>query len=302
MAWLNYHHLYYFWVVAREGSIARATRVLHLTQPTISGQLRTLEQQVGHPLFERRGRQLVLTETGEMMLRYADDIFALGSELEATIRGQPAGRPLRFAVGISDALPKLTTWRLLAPALAIDVPLRPILRVGKVEPLLAELAAHKLDLVLADQPVPSGHAIRAFNHLLGDTGVTVFGAENLVAPVKRRFPRSLGGAPMVMPTSNTALRRSLDAFFTSEDIEPRIVAEVEDVALLQVMGREGAGLFAAPTVVEAEICQAYQVRVAGRLPSVRERFYAISSDRRLTHPAVMALRESAREDLLGDGA
>lgn len=302
MAWLNYHHLYYFWVVAREGSIARATRVLHLTQPTISGQLRTLERQVGHPLFERRGRKLVLTETGEMMLRYADEIFAIGSELEATIRGQPAGRPLRFAVGISDALPKLTTWRLLAPALAIDVPLRPILRVGKVESLLADLASHKLDLVLADQPVPSGHAIRAFNHLLGDTGVTVFGGEKLVAPVKRRFPRSLDGAPMIMPTSNTALRRSLDAFFTGEEIEPRVVAEVEDVALLQVMGREGAGLFAAPTVVEAEICRAYQVRVAGRLPTVRERFYAISSDRRLTHPAVMALRESAREDLLGDGS
>lgn len=302
MAWLNYHHLHLFRTVAREGSIARATRVLHLTQPTISGQLAALERQVGTPLFERRGRGLVLTETGETVLHYADEIFTLGGELEATLRGQPAGRPLRFAVGISDALPKLTTYRLVAPALAVDVPLRPVLRIGKTDALLGELAAHRLDLVLADQPVRPGAGFRAFNHLLGETGVSVFGTEDLVARVRRRFPHSLDGAPLLMPTSNTALRSSLDAFLETEGIRPAIVAEVEDVALLQVLGQQGMGLFVAPTVVETEIRRAYGVRVAGRLPAVRERFYAIATERRLTHPAVVALREAARTDLLaGEG-
>jgi LysR family transcriptional regulator, transcriptional activator of nhaA len=300
MTRLNYQHLYYFWVVAREGSIASATRILHLTQPTISGQLRTLARQVGKPLFERRGRGLALTETGEMVYAYASEIFALAHDLEEAVGGRSAGRSLRFAVGVSDALPKFTTYRLIAPALEIDTPLRPILRIGKTDALLVDLAAHRLDLVLADQPVPTGSAIRTFNHLLGDTAVTVFGTQDLVASVRRRFPHSLTGAPLLMPTANTALRRSLDAFLLTEDIRPRVVAEVEDVALLQVLGREGLGLFIAPSVVEADIRKAYGVQIAGRLPEVRERFYAIAAERRLTHPAVVALREAARSDLLVD--
>lgn len=238
-----------------------------------------------------------------MVHRDVDAEYLLGharprSERRATRR---RGRPPRFAVGISDALPKLTTYRLVAPALAVDVPLRPVLRVGKTDALLGDLAAHKLDLVLADQPLPPQLGIRAFNHLLGETAVTVFGTDALVGPVRRRFPHSLNGAPLLMPTPNTALRRSLDSFFETEDIHPLVVAEVEDVALLQVLGQEGMGLFAAPSVVEAEIRRAYGVRVAGRLPAVRERFYAIATERRLTHPAVVALREAARKELLVDG-
>jgi len=296
---LNYQHLLYFWVVAREGSISRATSVLNLTQPTISTQLRTLEKALGAKLFERRGRGLVLTEIGQLVQRYADEMFRTGRELtEALARGRGA-MPTRLIVGISDSLPKLTAFRLLKPALSITPRFRLTCRIDKTERLVAELALHTIDVVLADAPAAPSLTVRTFNHLLGECGVTIFGTEALAARYKRGFPKSLNDAPFVLQTDNTALRRSFDAWCIAQNIRPDITCEVEDVALLQVFGQEGMGLFAAPTVVEAQIRRAYGVRVVGRLPDVRERFYAISAERRLVHPAVVALSEAARTRLFG---
>ena len=294
---LNYHHLLYFYVVAREGSIARATKVLDLTQPTISGQLRTLEQALGEKLFERRGRNLVLTERGHVIYRYAEEIFSLGDELVRTLQGQPTSGPLRFAVGVSDSLPKLTTHRLLAPALALQAPMRLLLRIGKTDQLLADLSIHALDLVLADTPINPGVKVRAFNHLLGECDVTVFATAALADKYHRNFPRSLQDAPFLLPTQGTALRRSLEQWFEAENIHPVVAAEVEDMALLQVLGQEGLGLFAAPTVVEDEIRRQYRVEPIGRIEAVRERFYAISIDRKLKHPAVLAISKAAKGSL-----
>lgn len=294
---LNYQHLLYFWVVAREGSIARATSVLHLTQPTISTQLKHLETSLGVALFSRSGRSLVLTDTGVMVFRYADDIFRTGRELtEALSRGDDA-TPTRLAVGISDAMPKLTTWKLLQPAIAATPSLHLTCRTDKTDRLLADLAVHALDVVLSDTPASPSLSVRVFNHLLGECGVTVFATEALARTYRRRFPASLHGAPFLLPTANTALRRSLDAWCIAQDIAPRVVAEVEDVAILQVFGQEGLGLFVAPTVVEAQIRRHYGVRVVGRLPDVREQFYAISVERKLAHPAVVALTTAARQRL-----
>ncbi len=296
---LNYQHLLYFWTVAREGSIAKATKVLHLTQPTISAQIKLLEQSLGSPLFERRGRSLVLTDSGHLVFRYADEIFRTGRELtEALARGD-ARVPTRLVVGISDSLPKLTTWRLLRPALVATPGLRLTCRIDKTERLVADLAVHALDVVLADAPVSPSLPVTLFNHLLGECGLTVFGTDALAAKYRRRFPVSLNGAPFIMPTPNTAMRRSLDAWSVAADVRPLIVCEAEDVALLQVFGQEGMGLFAAPTVVEAQIRRHYNVRVVGRLPEVRERFYAISAERKLAHPSVVAITEAAREKLFG---
>ncbi len=294
---LNYQHLLYFWVVAREGSISRATAVLHLTQPTISTQLKTLELSIGAPLFDRRGRSLVMTETGQLVFRYADEIFRTGRELSQALARGGGGVPTRLVVGISDSLPKLTTWRLLQPALAIVPPFRLVCRIDKTERLVPELATHAIDIVLADAPISPASPVRIFNHLLGECGVTIFGTEALSRRYRRGFPRSLDGAPFVMQTENTALRRSLDAWCIANDVHPDITCEAEDVALLQVFGQEGMGMFAAPTVVESQIRKHYGVRVVGRLPEVRERFYAISVERKLLHPGVVAITEAARTRL-----
>ncbi|HEX8393235.1 MAG TPA: LysR family transcriptional regulator [Longimicrobium sp.] len=293
---LNYQHLYYFWVVAREGSIAAATHKLFVGQPTISAQIHALEQALGEKLFVRRGRGLALTETGQVAARFADEIFALGTEFMQTVKGQATGSPDRFAVGISDALPKLTTIRMLQPALSSGA-YRLVFRIGKTEALLTDLAVHSLDLVLADAPAPASGKVRAFNHPLGRSEVSVFATQALAAEYGPGFPRSLDGAPFLLQTENTALRRSLDVWFAAEGIVPRIVAEVEDSALLQVLGQQGLGLFAAPSVVEAEVSHAYGVRVLGRLPHAYEHFYAISVERRLRHPAVIAISETARTEL-----
>jgi len=294
---LNYQHLLYFWVVAREGSIARATTVLHLTQPTISTQLKTLEQALDAVLFERRGRNLVLTETGQLVFRYADEIFRAGRELTEALAHGGGAMPTRLVVGISDSLPKLTTWRLLQPALALTPRFRLTCRIDKTERLVADLAIHALDVVLADAPVSPSSPVRTFSHLLGECGVTIFAADALARRYTRNFPRSLDGAPFVLQTENTALRRALDAWCLTHDIRPQITCEVEDVALLQVFGQEGMGLFAAPTVVEAQIRKQYGVRVVGRLPEVHAQFYAISAERKLMHPGVVALSNAARTRL-----
>ncbi len=297
MEWLNYHHLLYFWTVAKEGSIARACQRLHLAQPTISAQLQALERSLGEKLFHRVGRGLVLTETGQVVFRYADEIFSLGREMMDTLKGQPTGRPLRLAVGVTDALPKEVAYRILEPALKMTEPVHLICSEGAPDFLLAELATHRLDLVLMDSPIGPGIKIRAFNHQLGECGVTIFGSKALADQYGADFPKSVRGAPFLLPTEQTALRRLLDQWFDANDVRPRTVAEFDDSALMKSFGQAGAGLFAGSTVVEPEIVQQYGVKVIGRLPTVRERFYAISVERKLKHPAVLAISESARRQL-----
>ena len=306
MDWLNYHHLYYFWVVAREGSIARACAQLHVAQPTISAQLRKLEKSMGARLFQRVGRNLVLTETGQVVLRYADEIFTLGRELTDVLQGRPTGSPLRFVAGVADVVPKLIAYRLLQPAMQLPEPVQLRCEEGKLDYLLMELAAHRLDVVISDLPLGALVNIRAYHHLLGECGVSVFGTAGLARKFRRQFPASLDGAPLLLPTENTALRRSLDQWFDAENIHPVAVGEIADSALLKVFGSAGVGLFVAPAAIEREICRQYRVQRVGTLPGVRERYYVISVERRLKHPAVVAISETAREKLFStldaDGA
>lgn len=297
MAWLNYHHLYYFWTVAREGSIARATQKLHLTQPTISAQLRALEDNLGERLFHRTGRRLVMTEMGQVVYRYAEEIFTLGRELQDVVAGRPSGRPIRFSVGIADQVPKLLSHRLLAPAFGLPEPVHLICREGRPDRLFADLTTHALDLVVSDAPLTADAKVRAFNHLLGETDVGVFGVAPLAEKYRRGFPKSLDGAPFLLPTEGTALRRSLEGFFDREGIHPLIVGEFSDSALLKVFGMGGLGLFAAPTAIATDIRRQYEVKALGSLEGVRESFYAITIERRLRHPAAVAISEAARSKL-----
>lgn len=301
MQWLNYHHLLYFWTVAREGSVVRAAETLSLTQPTISGQIRALEDALGEKLFERAGRRLVLTEVGRLVFRYAEEIFTLGRELLDTLNDRPTGRPYRLVVGIADVMPKLIVRRLIEPALRLPEGVQVICREDKSDRLLAALSLHELDVVLADTPMGPGVSVRAFNHLLGESGVTVFGIKALAQRFRRQFPKSLDQAPMLLPTENTVVRRSLDQFFAAHDIRPRIVGEIEDGALLKSFGEAGIGLFPAASVIERDVCRQFGVQVVGRLEQVRERFYAISVEKKLKHPAVVAISENARQQLFGGG-
>jgi len=299
MEWLNYHHLLYFWTVARTGGVSAASAELRLAQPTISGQLRALEEALGEKLFHRVGRRLELTEMGRMVYRYADEIFTLGRELMDAVRGRPTGRPVRLMVGAADVLSKLITYRLIEPALKLSEPVHVVCREDKPERLLADLALHELDLVLSDAPIHPSVKVRAFSHLLGECGVTIFGTKELAARHRRGFPRSLDGAPCLLPTENTSVRRNLDQWFGQHGIRPKVVSEFEDSALLSSFGERGTGLFPGPTAIENEIRRQYGVAVVGRLDQVRERFYAISVERRLKHPAVLAISAAARERLFG---
>ena len=300
MDWLNYHHLLYFWMVAKEGSITRASELLHLAQPTLSTQIKKLEKSMGTDLFHRVGRTMVLTETGQMVYRYADEIFTLGRELADTIGGMPGKDSLRLTVGIPDVLPKLVIYRLLKPALESADKVQLVCYEGKLNDLLADLALHRLDIVLADTPIAPSLNIRAFNHMLGESGTSVMGTPAIIKRYQKNFPASLIGAPMLLPTQNTSLRRSLEQWFDSEGIRPNVVHEFEDSALLKVFGQQGEGLFPAPTAIEDEICAQYGVKVVGRLDAVRQRFYAISVQRRLKHPAVIQISSAAKEKLFID--
>jgi LysR family transcriptional activator of nhaA len=295
MTWLNYHHLLYFWTVAKEGSIARACEKLRLAQPTISGQLRLLEEALGEKLFAKQGRGLVLTEVGQVVYQYADEIFGLGRELQDVLKGRPRGRALRLVVGISDLMPKLVAYRVLQPVLAMPEPVQLVCDEDTPDRLLADLAERRVDVVLSDSPIPPTVPVKAFNHLLGTCPVTVFGAPQLAARHRRNFPASLDGAPFLLPLEGSALRRSLEQWFDSQKIRPRLVGEFKDAALMKTFGQAGAGLFAAPSAIEKEIREHYRVAVLGRIESIAERFYAISVERRLKHPAVLAISEAARE-------
>lgn len=296
---LNYRHLYYFWVVAREGSVTRASALLHLTQPAVSAQIAKLERALGEKLFARSGRALVLTEAGRTALRYADEIFRSGQELVDVLHGRPGARPLRLTVGVADSLPKLVGYRLLRPALDVGERVELVVVEDHPDRLLAELSVHRLDLVLTDAPLSPGSSVRAYNHLLGECGVTLFARGELAARLREGFPGSLDGAPFVLPIPNATLRRSLDQWFEAQGVRPLVAAQVADSALMKAFGQGGAGVFVAPTVVEAEVRRQYEVEVVARVDAIRERFYAISAERRLRHPAVVAISEAAREALFG---
>ncbi len=299
MGHLNYNHLHYFWVVATEGSIARASEKLFLTPQTISGQLRTLEEALGAKLFKRSGRNLALTETGQVVLSYADDMFRLGSELRDVVRGRLPGSALTFNVGVANVVPKLIAYRVLEPALRLEQPVRMICHEAPLESLLADLAMHKLDLVLSDSPVSPTVNVRLFNHLLGECGVSFFAVRREAKRYARTFPQSLSSAPLLLPASGTALRRALEQWFEREGLEPKIIGEFEDSALMKAFGHAGAGLFMGPSAIEAELCEQNQVQSVGRTDTVVERFYVISAERRLKHPAVLAVADSARARLFG---
>jgi LysR family transcriptional activator of nhaA len=298
MEWVNYHHLLYFWVVAREGSLARACAELRLAQSTVSKQVHLLEEGLGHKLLARSGRRLVLTESGRVVFRYADEIFGLGREMRDALDDRPVGRPLRVTVGIADVVPKLIAERLIAPALDLREPVRLVCREGAPGRLLADLALHELDVVLADAPASPEVKVRAFSHLLGSSGVTFFARPELARRARRNFPASLSGMPLLLPTENTVLRRRLDQWFDGLGLRPSIAAEFEDTALLEVFGRRGVGAFPAASVIAAEVARQYGVRPIGEVPGVKESYYAITVERRIRHPAVAAICATGR-DLLG---
>jgi LysR family transcriptional activator of nhaA len=296
MSRLNYKHLHYFWIVAREGSITRASEILHVTPQTISGQLSLLEASMGAELFTKSGRNLVLTEAGRLAYGYAEEIFLLGGELEDVLTNQAAaGYPMGFHVGIADVVPKLIACRLLEPALGLPEQVRIVCHEDKLENLLADLAIHKLDMVLADSPMPPSMNVRAFNHLLGECGVTFFGVGALAGRLGADFPHSLDQAPMLLPATGTTVRSGLAQWFDALGVRPQITGEFVDSALMKSFGQAGIGVFSAPTVIEQEIVRQYQVEIIGRTEEVKEQFFAISAERKIKHPAVVVVRDTAHQ-------
>ena len=293
---LNYHHLRYFWVAAREGGVTRASQRLHISQPAVSAQIRELEQALGEKLFNRSGRTLVLTEAGRTVYRYADEIFGLGAELMETLKGRPTGRPMRLVVGIANVIPKLVAYRVLEPAFRLPEGVHVECLEDRPDRLLAELATHRLDLVLTDAPAAPWVRVRAYSHLLGECGVSIFGTARLAMSRRRGFPHSLDRAPFLLPTADSTLRRSLDQWFEAQGVRPEIVGQFEDSALLKVLGQSGVGLFAVPSAIDAEVRGQYGVRLVGRI-EIRERFYAITVERKLKHPAVVAISEAAGREI-----
>jgi LysR family transcriptional activator of nhaA len=297
MRHLNYSHLQYFWAVAREGSIAKASESLHLTPQTISGQLKLLDAEVGSPLFNRVGRRLVLSDMGRVVFEYADEIFSVGAELASAVRGNQVSGPKSLSLGIVSSMPKLIAERIVAPAMMVEDPVRVRCHESSLEQLLAELAVHKLDLVLSDQPVPDGLSIKAYNHRLGESGMSFFSQRSRARRYRGRFPDSLNNAPLLLPSQHSATRRRIDDWFENHQLSPRIAGEFDDSALLKAFGQAGAGVFAAPTVIEDEVCRMYRMSVIGRTDEIKERFYAISPERRLKHPSVVLITDTARSDL-----
>ena len=287
MDWLNYHHLLYFWTVIREGGVSRAAEKLRLSQPTVSAQVRRLEDSLGHRLFERRGRTLVPTAVGRVVYQYAEDIFGLGGEMLEAVRGRPSGRALQLTVGVANAVPKLIVSRLLQPVLRERRDVKIVCVEGNPEDLLTRLATHALDVVISDTPAPPHVRVRVFNHALGESGTSFFAPTSLVR--RGRFPKSLTGGPMLLPTATTAYRRALDEWFDATGVRPRVVAEFDDSALLLAFAGSAQAMFPAPTVIEREVCRLSGARVIGRTESVRERYVAVSVERKLKHPAVVAI-------------
>lgn len=294
MDWLNYHHLFYFWHAAREGSVTRAAKKLSLAQPTLSAQIGQLEQRLGGKLFHSRGRERALTQFGRTVFGYADSIFALGGELMAVAAGEHVVAGRRLVVGAVDVLPKLVVYRMLAPALAQKAVSGVVCTEDRLERLLVGLATDEIDLVLSDTPNVGAASARAHNHLLGESGTSFFATRKEARRLSRGFPRSLDGQPFLLPGEGTSLRRGLERWFDEQTVRPVVVGEFVDSALLQAFGQAGVGVFAAPTAIEAEIRKQWAVSVVGRTDAVRERYYALSVERRLVHPGVLAVVHAAR--------
>lgn len=296
---LNYHHLLYFWAVAHEGSVTRAGELLHVAQQTISGQLRTLETQLGVTLFERKGRSLVLTPVGETVYRYACEIFALGEELVESVQQAPRQGPARLVVGILDTVPPLVAHHLLKVAFDGAEPVHLVCHTGKLDRLMADLALQELDLVIADRPVGPDQLVRAHCRVLTECGVTVLGHPALAARYRPDFPTSLHEAPMLLPTASTTLRGQWDDWCASLDLKPTVVGEFDDVALMTTFAEAGVGLIIMPSLAESELGARPALQVVGQLPTLRERYYAISTERRFSHPLVKALLAAVDGDQEG---
>jgi LysR family transcriptional activator of nhaA len=294
---LNYRHLRYFHAVVVEGSVTAAAEALHVSQPSVSAQIKKLEQAIGYELFDRSGRGMTLTPEGRLVNEYAEEIFRLGEELRQTVRGQLPGRPLRLTVGLAATVPNMVAFHLLEPAFGLDDPVRLVVRQQRSDLLLAELATHRVELVLSDVPVPPDVAVRAFEHPLGSSPVDIYGPPLLAHRIRPDFPRSLDGEPFVLPAEGYALRRSLERWFDAHGIQPRIVAEVEGSDLASVMSEAGAGMFAAASVIDPDIRVRYAVERVGVADGIEESFYAITAERKVQNPAVVEILESARLEL-----
>ncbi|OPZ60444.1 MAG: Transcriptional activator protein NhaR [Deltaproteobacteria bacterium ADurb.Bin510] len=297
MDWLNYHHLFYFWQVAHSGSLAEASRVLGLSPSALSSQIRALETALGNKLFEKSGRGLRLTETGRLVYRYAGEIFSLGRELQDALADRPVGRGLRVTIGVADVVPKLVARELIGPALRQSGPVRLVCREDKPERLLAELATHEFDIILTDAPASPHVKVKAFNHRLGESEIVFMANPELAKGLSADFPAVLGRAPLLLPGENTALRRVLEQWFAENDVRPSVAGEFDDNALMNVFGEQGLGLFPAPALIAEELERQLGVRVLGRLPQVRQRYYAVTVDRRIHNPAAEAICHAARERL-----
>ncbi len=295
---MNFKHLYYFWVTAKAGGIMRAGEQLHTTPQTLSGQIKLLEDWLGHKLFRKTGRQLTLTEHGRLALGYADQIFNLGQDLETALRQtRSTQRRLDFRVGVSDSVSKSIAYRLLEPAFSMDQPIKLLASEGKFEDLLAQLALHRLDLVIADEPMPSRVSVKAFNHALGSSGMSFFAAPVLLPRLQGEFPACLDGLPMLVPSASTSVRQQLEGWFAKHQIAPVVVGEFDDAALMKAFGREGLGVFMAPSVLDEETRQQFDATAIGRTDELVESFYAVSVERRISHPCVQAITDAARGQL-----
>lgn len=297
MEWLNYHHLLYFWMVAREGTVTEAAKALRLAHPTVSGQIRRLEAVLGEQLFVRRGRRLVLTEQGRVAYRYADEIFSLGQEFLDTLKGRAKGRPLRVVVGVSDVLAKSIVHRMLEPVFQLPSVRLECRESRSLDAFMGDLANHVVDVLLSDAPAGPGTPVQTYSHLLGDCGTSFFAAPRQARAWRRRFPSSLDDAPALLPGIDSTFRRALRDYFDAKGIQPRVVAELDDAALAMIFAEAGLGFVAAPDVLEGEVCRRYGVEVVGRAQDVRQRFYAISMDRKIRNPAVAAICEGARKQI-----
>lgn len=301
MDWLNYHHLLYFWMVAREGSVQRASEVLHVTPASVSVQVRQLEQSLGVSLLEKRGRGLALTKMGEQVALYATDIFSTGRELLEMVKGQPTGRPLELRVGVRDVMPKLAAFHLLQPALNSENPVKLVCHEGDMAQLVADLAIHKLDMILSDTALDPLYKVQAYSHRLGESDVVIVGSKKLARKYRKDFPASLDGAPFLLPTANSVLRRLMDQWFDDLDLTPVVKGEFDDSAMLKIAGRHGLGLFAIPTSVEDDVTAIYGLQTIGTAAGVKEHFYAVTVEKKLKHPGVSAICEHARADSRGGG-
>ncbi len=297
MEWLNYHHLRYFWCVAKEGGLRKAAARLNVSEPSVSAQVRELEEALGEKLFQRVGRRNVLTDAGRIAFGYAEEIFGAGREMLAALKQRPGAGPVRLAIGVTDALPKLVTYVVLRPVLAGETRVDLVCSEGKMAELVDDLAAHRIDILLADETAPSTAGVRVFNHPLGECGVSFCAGPGLAATLRRGFPRSLGGAPALLPLATNPLRRSLEAWFRSIGVAPRRVAEFEDSALMKLMAAHQEGFIALPLLVVKEACERYGLEEFGRTDECTERFYAITAERRITHPLVAMITKEARDRL-----